>query len=138
MIKHTSPSDDHDTKLKLVDSNDQEVPVHDVSASVRGRNGKPETAAERRRRAAAQAAREQDEDSEDDGTERVPPKPTGSSSTQGNLNDGAETAAERRRRQGALGVRDESDSEEESPLSPATAQNVQRQSTLKWGKNVKG
>jgi hypothetical protein len=138
MIKHTSPSDDHDTKLKLVDSNDQEVPVHDVSASVRGRNGKPETAAERRRRAAAQAAREQDEDSEDDGTERVPPKPTGSSSTQGNFNDGAETAAEKRRRQGALGVRDESDSEEEGPLSPASAQNVQRQSTLKWGKNVKG
>jgi len=143
MIKHTSPSDDHDTKLKLVDSNDQEVPVHDVSATVRGRssnNGKPETAAERRRRAAAQAARQQDEDSEDDGTERVPPKPSGTT-TQGNYNDGAETAAERRRRQGALGVRDESDSEEEgpmSPMSPATAQNVQRQSTLKWGKNVKG
>jgi hypothetical protein len=54
-------------------------------------------------------------------------------------NDG-ETAAERRRRQGALGVRDESDSEEdEGPSSPAqTARQAQRQSTLKWGKNVKG
>jgi len=141
MLKNTSPGDEHDTKLKLIDSNDQEVPVHDVSATVRGRSsntGRPETAAERRRRAAAEAARQQDEDSEDDGTERVPPKPTASTAaTEGNVNDGAETAAEKRRREGALGVRDESDSEDEGPLSPASAQQVQRQSTLKWGKNVK-
>jgi NhaP-type Na+/H+ or K+/H+ antiporter len=140
MLRRTATNDEHDTKLKLIDSNDQEVPVHDVSATVRGRSsnsGRPETAAERRRRAAAEAARQQDEDSEDDGTERVPPKATGTT-TEGNLNDGGETAAEKRRREGALGVRDESDSEDEGPLSPASTQQVQRQSTLKWGKNVKG
>jgi hypothetical protein len=117
------------------------VPVHNVSASVRGHtssSGKPETAAERRRREAAEAARQrEDEDSEDDGTERVPPRPTGNTAA-GNVNDGAETAAEKRRREGALGVRDESESEDDGPLSPQSAQQVQRQSTLKWGKNVKG
>lgn len=140
MLKRTTSKDEHDTKLKLIDSNEQEVPVHNVSASVRGHtssSGKPETAAERRRRVAAEAARQQDEDSEDDGTERVPPRPTGNT-TAGNVNDGGETAAEKRRRQGALGVRDESDSEDEGPMSPASAQQVQRQSTLKWGKNVRG
>ena len=135
LLQQTSPSDNHDTALKLVDSNEQEVPFHNVSASVRGAtaaSGKPETAAERRRRAAAEAARQQDEDSEDDGTERVPPRPTGKAAASNDNNDG-ETAAEKRRRQGALGVRDESDSEEDG-----TARQAQRQSTLKWGKNVKG
>jgi hypothetical protein len=141
VLQRTETHDEHDTKLKLVDSNDQEVPVHNVSASVRGHtssSGKPETAAERRRREAAEAARQRlDEDSEDDGTERVPPRPTGNAAA-GNVNDGAETAAEKRRREGALGVRDESESEDDGPLSPQSAQQVQRQSTLKWGKNVKG
>jgi Na(+)/H(+) antiporter len=141
VLQRTETHDEHDTKLKLIDSNDQEVPVHNVSASVRGHtssSGKPETAAERRRREAAEAARQrEDEDSEDDGTERVPPRPTGNAAA-GNVNDGAETAAEKRRREGALGVRDESESEDEVPLSPQSAQQVQRQSTLKWGKNVKG
>lgn len=136
LLQKTTHDDDHDTELKLVDSNDQEVPVHNVSASVRQHNSggkKVETAAERRRREAAQAARQQqDEDSEDDGTERVPPRPTGSASVS-NGNDADETAAERRRRQGALGVQDDSDSEEDTPISPAA-----RTSTLKWGKNVKG
>lgn len=139
LLTQTEPHDEHDTHLKLVDSNDQEVPVHNVSASVRGRGtDRPETAAERRRRAAQAARQQQDEDSEDDGTERVPPRPTGKS-TATNDNDAGETAAERRRREGALGVRDESDSEEETqtPMSPPVQQ-TQRQSTLKWGKNVKG
>jgi hypothetical protein len=136
LLQQTSPSDNHDTALKLVDSNDQEVPVHNVSASVRGHtsaSGKPETAAERRRRAAAEAARQQDEDSEDDGTERVPPRPTGKATASNDNNNDGETAAEKRRRQGALGVRDESDSEEDGAATQA-----QRRSTLKWGKNVKG
>ena len=148
LLQQTSPSDNHDTALKLVDSNDQEVPVHNVSASVRGHtstSGKPETAAQRRRREAAEAARQQDdEDSEDDGTERVPPRPTGKASASNDTNNDGETAAEKRRRQGALGVRDESDSEEEDegPSSPAqqtqAQTQAQRQSTLKWGTNVKG
>jgi NhaP-type Na+/H+ or K+/H+ antiporter len=138
LLQQTSPSDNHDTALKLVDSNDQEVPVHNVSASVRGHtsaSGKPETAAERRRRAAAEAAarQQQDEDSEDDGTERVPPRPTGKAAASDDNNNDGETAAEKRRRQGALGVRDESDSEEDGAAIQA-----QRRSTLKWGKNVKG
>jgi len=142
LLQQTSPSDDHDTALKLVDSNDQEVPVHNVSASVRGHtsaSGKSETAAQRRRREAAAAARQQDEDSEDDGTERVPPRPTGKAPVSNDSNNDGETAAERRRREGALGVRDESDSEEDEGPTPAqTARQAQRQSTLKWGKNVKG
>jgi NhaP-type Na+/H+ or K+/H+ antiporter len=136
VLQNTSPSDNHDTALKLVDSNEQEVPVHNLSASVRGAtsaSGKPETAAQRRRREAAEAARQLDEDSEDDGTERVPPRPTGKASANNDNNNDGETAAEKRRRQGALGVRDESDSEEDG-----TARQAQRQSTLKWGKNVKG
>lgn len=140
-----------DTELKLVDSNDREVPVHNVSASVRqhtssqaGGGGKVETAAERRRRQAAEAAKQAaDEDSEDDGTERVPPRIAGNQSSN-NTDDAGETAAEKRRRQGALGVsaQDESDSEEEdgaaAAATPDAAGPVHRQSTLKWGKNVKG
>jgi hypothetical protein len=140
LLQSTTTGDAIDTNLKLVDSNDQEIPVHNVSASVRGHtssSGKPETAAERRRREAARQ-RQDEEDSEDDGTERVPPRRMESTTQGSNVNDGGETAAERRRREGALGVRDESESEDEGPLSPASTQQVQRQSTLKWGKNVRG
>jgi NhaP-type Na+/H+ or K+/H+ antiporter len=140
LLQSTTTGDAVDTNLKLVDSNDQEIPVHNVSASVRGHtssSGKPETAAERRRREAARQ-RQDEEDSEDDGTERVPPRRMESTTQGSNVNDGGETAAERRRREGALGVRDESESEDEGPLSPASTQQVQRQSTLKWGKNVRG
>lgn len=140
LLQSTSHDDDHDTDLKLVDSNEQEVPFHNVSASVRqSAGGKTETAAERRRRQAAEAAQQQqDEDSEDDGTERVPPRRTTNTISFADESDQGETAAEKRRRIGALGVSAQDDSEsEEEATSPRTEQ-VHRQSTLKWGKNVRG
>ncbi|KAK3680165.1 Na+/H+ antiporter [Recurvomyces mirabilis] len=63
-------------ELKLVNSNEEEVPFHDVNADLRKmRMGSPtgETAAERRRRQALTQPRQDEEDSEDDGTDRVPP-----------------------------------------------------------------
>lgn len=157
VLQPTSPSDAHDTELKLVDSNEQEIPFHDVSASVRQQHSnRPETAAERRRRQAAEAASkttQPDSDSEDDGTERVPPRPSGRSAPQqeqdDDNDDATETAAEKRRRIGALGVsaQEDSDSEEEAQrgggsagaaTAPQASSGFHRQSTLKWGKNVKG
>jgi sodium/hydrogen antiporter len=145
-------------ELNLVDSNNQEVPFHDVSRELRNyslQSPTSETAAERRRREAAQRATAPDEDSEDDGTERVPPpvNPRHVQEEQ-SLGDTGETAAERRRREGALGLRhdeDDSDSEEEDAPRQLPAQQRQnirfadqappqepppRQSTLRWGKNV--
>ena len=140
--------------LKLVDSNNQEVPFHDISRELRNyqmRSPTGETAAERRRREALQ--RPTDDDSDDDGTERVPPTATRgeASQTDRNLSDTVETAAERRRRLGALGIaqQEDSDSEEDDEprqilqppnirfadqSSPQTAQ--PRQSALRWGKNI--
>ncbi|KAK6431530.1 Na+/H+ antiporter [Oleoguttula sp. CCFEE 5521] len=112
-IERADSSDSAD--LKLVDSNNDQVPFHDLSSTVRNfRHPKPssssakrptgedvspgsETAAQARRRAAAQASAQP------------------SSSNRDNSN--IETAAERRRREGALGIskeEDSSDSEEES------------------------
>jgi len=110
--------------LKLVDSNEQEFPFHDIATDLhnaRGRSHSGETAAERRRR---QALEQQapEEDSEDDGTERVPPKPSASSSQQQRqASESGETAAEKRRREGALGLRDEEESDSDDNDSPGQA-----------------
>jgi sodium/hydrogen antiporter len=146
--------------LELVDSNNEAVPFHDVSAELRryqlrSRNGE-ETAAERRRRQALQ--RQTEDDSEDDGTERIPPAPRAgpSSRHQRHESDQGETAAERRRREGALGLRqeEESDTDDEEPrqVPESPRQNIRfaddaaapqarqrrqpRQSALRWGRNV--
>ncbi|SMY21551.1 unnamed protein product [Zymoseptoria tritici ST99CH_1A5] len=124
-VRQSSTSDSKD--LKLVDSDDREVPFHDVTTDLRSRRGREgsETAAERRRRVALERAQE-DEDSEDDGTARIPPRRAGPSragssqpaaNDRSASNDAGETAAERRRREGALGihqVEDESDSEDDN------------------------
>ena len=120
--------------LTLIDSNDQDIPFHDLSGDVRDR----ETAAERRRREARNrytslqkpasplptrhrspsprhtAQTTPEEDSEDDGTERIPPsqlppaqRSMGSTIARGGRFESdteGETAAERRRREGALGI----------------------------------
>lgn len=102
--------------LTLVTSND-EVPFHNVPDSVHkasSKSGEGETAAQRRRRQALRRI-----DSDDDGTERIPPKASGtlqrnpmsvigerSSELQG------ETAAEQRRRLGALGEGDPAESKD--------------------------
>lgn len=111
--------------LTLIDSNNQDIPFHDVHNELRHahRSTGTETAAERRRREArertqqqqpAQRQFDQDEDSEDDGTERIPPPVQQTPKRRGGRREAdVETAAERRRREGALGVsKEESDSEE--------------------------
>ena len=152
-------------EVRLVDSQGQDVPFHDISSNLRSRqNDQGETAAERRRRVALEQQTAEDSDSEDDGTDRVPParRPaaaTASSSTSPhnrNVGDAGETAAERRRREGALGIsREESDSEEEEevreapqprgirfadqsdgPSQGGEGSSRPRQSALRWGKNV--
>lgn len=158
--KHASsavfhPVQSHESgDLKLVDSNNEAIPFHDVSAELRRyqlRSETGETAAERRRRQALQQPTA--EDSDDDGTERVPPARRGRSPQHGrNFSDAGETAAERRRREGALGIRKEveSDSEEdEEPRQalqrpnirfadePSPSQRQSKQSTLRWGSNVR-
>ncbi|KAK5118981.1 hypothetical protein LTR62_000192 [Meristemomyces frigidus] len=68
-------------ELKLVDSNAEEVPFHDVHselAKLRMSSGAGETAAERRRREALSRSNQADDDSEDDGTARIPPPPAAS------------------------------------------------------------
>lgn len=150
-VKRTSTDESHD--LKLVDSNEKEVPIHNVSTDLRNRRGKGdegETAAERRRRQALEQP-QADEDSDDDGTERVPPnrRAAASASHSRHISNSGETAAERRRREGALGIREEagSDSEDDNqPREPPRAirfadqqpsQGSQpRQSALRWGANV--
>ncbi|KAK5167625.1 Na+/H+ antiporter [Saxophila tyrrhenica] len=123
-----------DNDLRLVDSENQQVPFHDVSRELRNysmNQSTGETAAERRRREALQDQNAGDSDSEDDGTDRVPPKPVASSSTaeQRQFSDTGETAAERRRREGALGLREEESSDSEDDNEPrqlpqGQAQNV--------------
>jgi len=149
------PVESHESgDLKLIDSNNDAVPFHNVSAELRRyqlRSEMGETAAERRRRQALQQPSA--DDSDDDGTERVPPPRRGRSTQhERNVSDAGETAAERRRREGALGLRTEveSDSEEdEEPRQvsqrpnirfadePSPSQRQTRQSTLKWGRNVR-
>lgn len=90
-IKKVSSNDDVATGpegLTLIDSNDQDIPFHDVHGTIRDkqRTTGTESAAERRRREARERAQRsprtpqqqqhryaQDSDSEDDGTERIPP-----------------------------------------------------------------
>lgn len=101
--------------LKLVDSNEEDIPFHDVTGdlhrhSVQHSTGL-ETPAQRRRREATQRAQAQqkepvgEEDSEDDGTERVSPAAAAPpKQSQGiRFASDKETPAERRRRLGALG-----------------------------------
>ncbi|OQO10265.1 hypothetical protein B0A48_04623 [Cryoendolithus antarcticus] len=128
-IERADSSDSAD--LKLVDSNNEQVPFHDLSSTVRNfRQPKPasssanrsratddvspgsETAAQARRRAAAQASSSQ-------------------SSSAAARDSNVETAAERRRREGALGIskeEDSSESEEESgeprQVSPGQRGNI--------------
>ena len=94
--------------LTLVNSNDQDIPVHSVPDSVsKYSQGRSETAAQRRRRMASSR-----KDSDDDGTPRVPPhhpQSPGLASSSGlqrqssTLEAAGETQAERRRRLAALG-----------------------------------
>ena len=92
--------------LTLVDSNNQDIPFHNVTASVqRVAGSQEETAAQRRRRLALKRI-----DSDDDGTERVPPSHhrTSSETPSSHREPQGETAAERRRRLAALGEEDSS------------------------------
>jgi len=99
--------------LTLIDSNNQDIPFHNVPESIQRHAGREETAAQRRRRLALSR-----KDSDDDGTERIPPQTAGPGpghlsrnplSTLGFKQAEAqgETAAERRRRLAALGEGDE-------------------------------
>ncbi|KAK4632146.1 putative Na(+)/H(+) antiporter [Fulvia fulva] len=163
-VERTATSES--TDLKLVTSQDEEVPVHDISSDLRDRRTqrqgeggaeRTETAAERRRRLAA-ARPVEDSDSEDDGTDRIPPaRRHGASSNSPPAQadrmtaDTGETAAERRRREGALGItgRDDSDSEDDDQPreAPQTRSNIrfadesatqqQPQRRLRWGKDVR-
>ena len=108
--------------LTLTDSNDQDIPFHNVSESVHRRAGSEETAAQRRRRQALSRI-----DSDDDGTERIPPRGAGpgplmrnpmsvigSKQQGGEEEQQGETAAERRRRLAALGEGDEAEGQDSS------------------------
>ncbi|KAK5693869.1 Na+/H+ antiporter [Elasticomyces elasticus] len=149
------PVESHESgNLKLVDSNEEHIPFHDISSELRNyKMSSPtgETAAERRRREALQKSAV-DEDSEDDGTDRVPPATAGPSNHNRGASEAGETAAERRRREGALGLRknEDSDSDDEGPGQAPQRQGIRfadqppapdqakpsRQSTLKWGRDV--
>lgn len=120
MVRKFSAAEDRprgNEGLTLVDSNEQDIPFHNVPESIQNRAGGEETAAQRRRRLALFR-----KDSDDDGTERVPPQTTAGlgpgrlsrnpmsvlGSTQAEESQG-ETAAERRRRLAALGEGDDDD-----------------------------
>jgi Na(+)/H(+) antiporter len=122
-----------------------------------------DTAAERRRKQSRREAPvdpdSEDEDQGDNSPKASPSsasKPSPPAPTDDALNDG-ETAAERRRREGALGLRAEQDSDSEDDNEPrqppsgaqrpqqptnirfadqTASQNTERQSALRWGKNV--
>ncbi|KAJ9627629.1 Na+/H+ antiporter [Taxawa tesnikishii (nom. ined.)] len=116
--------------LTLVDSNNRNIPFHDVSRDLHDSRTNQETAAERRRREARQRAQpsrsslpprqrhDVESDSEDDGTERVPPQPPQQGSQPAEEDEQGETAAERRRREGALGVSKEESSSDEDESQP--------------------
>lgn len=106
--------------LTLTDSNNQDIPFHNVPASIQKHAGREETPAQRRRRLALSR-----KDSDDDGTERVPPITGGTGpghlsrnpfSTMGSKQAGSqgETAAERRRRLAALGEGEDAEDQESS------------------------
>ncbi|KAF2148182.1 hypothetical protein K461DRAFT_233284 [Myriangium duriaei CBS 260.36] len=105
--------------LTLMDSNNQDIPFHDVTGELQRLNmQRNETAAQRRRREAHERTQQEAEDSEDDGTERVPPRVSNLRAERQDDTE-EETAAERRRREGALGIgrQQDSDSEEDEPTS---------------------
>ncbi|KAI9721140.1 MAG: hypothetical protein M1828_005246 [Chrysothrix sp. TS-e1954] len=105
----------------LVDSQDQDIPIHPIHEDLQYHRTGQETAAERRRRLAQMTAARDDEDSDDDGTERVTPSQRRAQGAAKRTSPGpsikpepGETAAERRRREGALGLtKEESDSDED-------------------------
>ncbi|KAI9792657.1 MAG: hypothetical protein M1835_007718 [Candelina submexicana] len=115
--------------LTLVDSEERDIPVHDLSNDLKRYTGADRnmTAAQRRRQVATAARQTQEEDSDDDGTERVPPhhqhaqrpstddaRPIARNRATSMRGTG-ETAAERRRREAALGGGGKgSDSEEDN------------------------
>ncbi|KAI9718095.1 MAG: hypothetical protein M1812_004353 [Candelaria pacifica] len=120
--------------LTLVDSEERDIPVHDLSHDLKKYTGGNQnmTAAQRRRQQAAITSQAAAEDSDDDGTERVPPhhhhaqhsstdhaRPTGRRRAT-SMRETGETAAERRRREAALGGGgNDSDSEEDdTPRKP--------------------
>jgi len=123
MVRRLSTTEDRprgNEGLTQIDSNNQDIPFHNVPHSLQKHAGTSETAAQRRRRLALSRA-----DSYDDGTERVPPQTAGGPGTlqrnpmssmgakqQGEAQD--ETVAERRRRLGALGEGDEAGGQESS------------------------
>jgi hypothetical protein len=88
--------------LTLVDSQDQDVPFHSVSAALASysldRTAHPETAAQRRRREATHAFPRADVAPGDSDAETPPPPPPPQDASD-------ESPAERRRRMAALGVR---------------------------------
>nr|POF14177.1 putative na(+)/h(+) antiporter c3a11.09 [Quercus suber] len=115
--------------LKLVDSNEDEIPFHDISGQLRKhkqQTSSGETAAERRRRQAFQQRQSSSTASAggNNGNERTtPPLSRASGSAikeqpkrqpQPRGNEVAETAAERRRREGALGIRSQDDTDSDS------------------------
>ena len=122
MIRRLSTAADHprgEEGLTLTDSNNQDIPVHNVTGSIQKHSGASETAAQRRRRMALSR-----KDSDDDGTERIPPR---TAAGPGNLSRNpmstmgakqaetqGETAAERRRRLAALGEGDDAEGQESS------------------------
>lgn len=130
MVRRFSTTEDRprgDEGLTLTDSNNQDIPFHNVAASVRKHAPTEETAAQRRRRLASSFRH----DSDDDGTERVPPQTAGPGTLLRNpmsalgaakqqqqqqqaAEPQGETAAERRRRLAALGEGGEAEEAESS------------------------
>ena len=119
LVRRISTSDEApkgDDNLALIDSDENPIPFHNVTESIRKHAGAEETAAARRRRLALQRR-----DSDDDGTPRVPPVSTQERRAElarqrlqgeSDFQDG-ETQAERRRRLAALGEGANSDSDSE-------------------------
>lgn len=106
-----------DEGLVLVDSNNEDIPVHSVPATLSKYTASrsSETAAQRRRRQALERR-----DSDDDGTPRIPFHHTSRGSTAPSKSSASatttsgETNAEKRRRLAALGTQeDESDSDDD-------------------------
>ncbi len=120
--------------LTLVDSEERDIPVHDLSQDLKRHTGDDQimTAAQWRRQQAATTRRTETEDSDDDGTERVPPhhyhtqhpstgeaRPTGRRRAT-SMRDTEETAAERKRREAVLGEggKDSDSEEDNTPRKP--------------------
>lgn len=133
--------------LKLVDSNNEEIPFHSVSEDIFHLNRGVETAAQRRRRLASEvytnvpAPQPAADRSEATSNRRRPVPKT-------NRSDEEETAAEKRRRLGALGVsREDSSSEDDDSTSSQAGPRAEGRSimfadragrggpSIKWGSN---